>query len=702
MLGNEEGRLAHALASQSSLNIIAVEPDANRAAEVRARFERAGLHATRITIVQAAYDRLPFSNYFANLIVSDSQIREGVMPCSAEWIADFVKPCGGVAMLRLSPPSLGGQQTDANAAWLTDLMHRDEGQLTQAAEWGVFRRGKLPGAGEWSHQYGNAANTSMSEDQRVRDGLGVLWYGDPGPSSMINRHEAAGAPLSTNGRMFIQGTESILAYDAYNGNFLWEFENPGAQRTGVFNNRETHNLVASDEVLYVAIADKCLALDAASGRVAAEYQTPQSTDGIQRAWAYVAVDDGLLFGSSTIRQELEAKLRRRGLTVKSQTDAVFAVDTNSGKLLWTYRGANILHTTIAVGRDHIYFIDSSLSPTERMELYRSDKAHLKNLSGQAAEDAEKEIKALDLRMAVALDKRTGEKQWERPVNVTDTTDVAAGGGNLTLMAAGDFLVLCGANANGHYWKQFLAGDFSLRKLLVLDAKSGEEIWSKNANYMNRPAVIGEDIYAEPWAFKLATGEAKTRPHPMTEQDSPWRFSRPGHHCGIVTATPNMMFFRSGFIGYYDLYRDSGTKHFAGQRLGCWVNAIPGNGLVMIPEASAGCVCQFSIASTVVLEPKRESKSWAILSAEGSPTPVKRMAINLAPRVIAWTTPARHGLDIHDRRWLVDSNTISTSRIVLPKAAAGSIIAKTIRPTATASNPGSMPRVFAAWNTSKLR
>ncbi|MCC6507594.1 MAG: hypothetical protein IT423_00695 [Pirellulaceae bacterium] len=90
----------------------------------------------------------------------------------------------------------------------------------------------------------------------------------------------------------------------------------------------------------------------------------------------------------------------------------------------------------------------------------------------------------------------------------------------------------------------------------------------------------------------------------------------------------MMFFRSGFIGYYDLYKDSGTQHFAGQRLGCWVNAIPGNGLVMIPEASAGCVCQFSIASTVVLEPKSESKAWGIFSAVGETTPVKRIGINL--------------------------------------------------------------------------
>ncbi len=98
----------------------------------------------------------------------------------------------------------------------------------------------------------------------------------------------------------------------------------------------------------------------------------------------------------------------------------------------------------------------------------------------------------------------------------------------------------------------------------------------------------------------------------------------------------MMFFRSGFIGYYDLYKDSGTQHFAGQRLGCWINAIPGNGLVMIPEASAGCVCQFSIASTVVLEPKPESSAWGILSAVGPSTPVKRLGINLGAPGIAWT------------------------------------------------------------------
>ena len=623
VVGNGDGRLAAELAAQSELTVLAVERNEENVAQARETLQRAGLAGSRVTVVHCTEDEIPFANYFANLIVSESNIKSGSYAWGPDSVARFLKPCGGMAFFARGT----GASEKEGEEWTTGMLTAINGESRQTERWITLKRGQLPGAGDWSHQYGNAANTSLSNDVHVRDGLGVLWYGDPGPSAMINRHEAAGAPLSTNGRMFIQGTDSVMAYDAYNGNFLWEYENPGAIRTGVFNNRETHNLAASQDTLYVAVEDTCRALDGATGRILAEFRTPKSEDGISRAWAYVAWDREQLFGTSTIRQELAARLRRRGLTVSSQTDAIFAYDTTSNERAWTYRGKNILHTTIAIGPKHVYFIDSSITPEERQELYRRDKGDLKKLTGEAAKRAEEEMKKYDVRLAVAIDRRTGEKVWEKPVNVTDTTNVSAGGGSLTVMYSDGHLVLCGANANGHYWRQFLAGEFEKRKLLVLDAATGEEKWSKNANYMNRPAVIGDDVYAEPWAFKLATGETKKRPHPITGEDSDWRFSRPGHHCGVITATPNMMFFRSGFIGYYDLYNDSGTKHFAGQRLGCWVNAIPGNGLVMIPEASAGCVCQFSIASTVVLEPKSKSSSWGIFSAVGSATPVQRLGIN---------------------------------------------------------------------------
>ena len=626
LLGADEGRLALELIRQSQLNVYCIEPSAEKCERLRSLYEKAGVHATRVTVLNLPYEKLPLSNYFANLILSETQLLKGTWPCEPQDVARFLKPCGGVAMARRN---LGdASRTQEAEAWLTSLYKLNEGELNLNSDLGFLRRGKLPGAGEWTHQYGNVANTSMSNDLRVKDGLGVLWYGDPGPSMMINRHEAAGAPLSTNGRMFIQGTDSIMVYDAYNGNFLWSFENPGAIRTGVFNNRETHNLCANDDLLFMAINDTCQALDAASGKVVHTFKTPASPDGIDRAWAYVAIDGKQLFGTSTIRKELEEKMRRRGVTVSTQTDGIFAYDIDSKELQWTYRGENILHTTIAMSPQHVFFIESTLSSEERQELYLRDKGELKELTGEAAAKAEEEMKRLDLRKAVCLDRATGKKIWEQAVDVTDTTNVSAGGGSLTVIYSDGCLLLCGANANGHYWKQFLSGEFEKRKLIVLDAPTGKQLWSKNANYMNRPAVIGEYVYAEPWAFELKSGMPKQRQHPVTGENDDWRFSRPGHHCGIITATPNMMFFRSGFIGYYDLYKDSGTQHFSGQRLGCWINAIPGNGLVMIPEASAGCVCQFSIASTVVMEPRSDNSAWGILSAVGPSTPVKRLGINL--------------------------------------------------------------------------
>ena len=631
VLGSEEGRLAWELARQApNLRIYAVEPDEAKVRRSRERLAAAGVYGTRVAVFHAQPDKAGLSNYFANLVVSDSMLLTGKLPASAVELGRYVKPCGGVACF--GAPRTGGAppvSTEALKSELTGVYLRDDAQFEVKDGWVVLRRGKLAGAGEWSHQYGSPDNACFSNDERVKGSLGVLWYGDPGPSKMINRHEAAAAPLSTNGRFFTQGIDSVRAYDAYNGQFLWEYKNPGAIRTGVFNNHETSNLAASDDWLFVAVGDTCTQLDAATGRIKAQHKTPPSADGVQRDWGYVAHRDGILYGTSTIRSQLSDALKRRGRTVQSDTDAIFAVDLKTGQRLWTYRGQNIMHVTITIGDSQMFFVESTLSDDERDALLRQDKTALKDLPPDEAKKKEEELKKLDVRRAVALDAKTGRENWRRAIDVTNTTNVSAGGGNLALMYKGGHLLICGANANGHYWRQFLAGDFSQRRLVVLEAERGEKLWSKDANYMNRPTIVGDMVIAEPWAFELHSGEARKRANPLTGEPSNWQFSRPGHHCGVVTTTPNMMFFRSGFIGYYDLYEDSGTKHFAGQRLGCWINAIPSNGLVVIPEASAGCVCLFSITSTVVLEPREDrSPAWGIYSVAGQSTPVKKLAVNL--------------------------------------------------------------------------
>jgi hypothetical protein len=119
----------------------------------------------------------------------------------------------------------------------------------------------------------------------------------------------------------------------------------------------------------------------------------------------------------------------------------------------------------------------------------------------------------------------------------------------------------------------------------------------------------------------------------------------------------MMFFRSKSTAYYNLDEDQGTEHFAGQRLGCWINTIPANGLVMIPEASAGCVCLFSIAATIVFEPREHRMEWGVYSATGASLPVQHMALNLG-------APGDRR-DAHGKLWLSYPRPSSRSGIDLP-------------------------------------
>jgi len=89
-----------------------------------------------------------------------------------------------------------------------------------------------------------------------------------------------------------------------------------------------------------------------------------------------------------------------------------------------------------------------------------------------------------------------------------------------------------------------------------------------------------------------------------------------------------LFFRSLTLGWYDLDNDFGTQHFGGQRPGCWINFIPANGLLMVPEASSGCMCPFPNMCTVVFKSREENRQWAYFSQPGRMTPVKRLALNL--------------------------------------------------------------------------
>jgi outer membrane protein assembly factor BamB/ubiquinone/menaquinone biosynthesis C-methylase UbiE len=629
VVGNEQGQLAYEIARRSDLRVYAIDSNEANVNEARQILWSAGYYGHRVTVHHADFSELPYSSYFANLIVSDTLLVQDELPTVAPAaVARHLKPLGGAMCLGRPQNAIAtAVSIDKLTDWLTRTELGDQAKITAEGSWAILTRGALPGAGNWTHQYGDAGNTATSQEQRLRGGLGVLWFGDPGPTMMVNRHDGAVGPLALHGRLVVQGDETVVAYDAYNGQFLWEFKNPDAVRTGVYLNQNPGNLAASDTSVFMFAGKQCFEIDLNTGEPRRIHQLPPGADEKTHEWGYVAYRDGLLFGTATTRAEVEAARRRRGKRTEDATDLIFCIDVANGQHLWQFQGTSISHHTVALGPGRVYFIDSLITPDQRAALLREDKTPLKDLSPEDAKKEEERLKSADVRLAVALDSRTGNQAWAVPVDVTDCSEIGTGGGKLTLLYDKNVLLLCGANANGHYWQQFMAGEFKRRRLVALSADGGRLLWHKDANYRHRPIIVGQQVIAEPWSFDLYTGNQLMRPNAVTDEPEPWSIMRTGHHCGMITGCESMLFFRSGYTGFYDLTSDVGVQHFAGHRLGCWINAVPANGLVMIPEAGAGCVCLFSIESTVVFEPREPRRPWAISSSVGAMTPVKHLAIN---------------------------------------------------------------------------
>ena len=97
----------------------------------------------------------------------------------------------------------------------------------------MIRRPPLPGAANWSHQYGTAANTTSTSEMlggaRGTGDLNVQWVGKPGGDFGIDRQPRMPAPLSVNGRLYHQGMNRLVALDPHNGTVAWGLEVPALQ-----------------------------------------------------------------------------------------------------------------------------------------------------------------------------------------------------------------------------------------------------------------------------------------------------------------------------------------------------------------------------------------------------------------------------------------------------------------------------------------
>lgn len=706
-----EGRLAYELARQTDLQIVGLEADPAQRATARSRLDAAGLLGSRVAV--EPWDLRSLPDGFANLIVSDRMVVRGEAGAAGEEVPRVLRPWGGVAYLSLR-----------------------EGEGTGKR----FVRGPLEGAGSWTQQYADPQNTACSNDKLVNGPLGILWFGEPGPQGMVERHAAAQAPVAMDGRLFVEGEHHITAWDAFNGTLLWRREIPGAVRVNV--KADSGNLALRPDGLYVAAGNQCYRLSPQTGETIRVYQMPESGPGEPRRWGYLSVAGKVLCGSAATAMDqdygailekylkdgqwkapheippeslaeyerlkalhpepadLRMAAQRLGYQYRWMTsfarggeftqknavtpdlmtsDQVFALDTETGKVLWSHRGKRIANVTLTLGDGQVFFADSAVTPEQRREalarrrqlmqsgIYRARPGILQELeertqllagclaerkrlaaagkdhaqldtritqveyfiSSLKAELFQQEAEAgtlteedADVRLAVAVDIRSGKKLWERPVDLT-----GCGGDKMGAAYRDGLLFFFGNHGNHDAWR-FREGGMKWRRITALAAATGEMVWSRPLNYRTRPVIVGDRIILEPQACNLRTGETVMREHPVTGQPVPWEFLRPGHTCGLTAASAEGLFYRSACTAFYDMAADRGVTIFGGYRPGCAISVIPACGVLLSPEAAAGCTCSYPIRCTVALKRKpARQQPWTVYVTPGELRPVKHLAVN---------------------------------------------------------------------------
>ncbi len=570
VLDGDQGRFAYELARQSDWRIVMVEDEEQNVQTAREALHNANLYGVQISVHHGDLEKLDYGDFFANVIVSDHALRAGEINTPAREIYRVLRPHGGYLMLGQTPQAANLGEALSEDTLQEHFKKADIPELSfsnQDGTWVVARRSGLPGGGEWTHMYGDAANTANSNDPYLRDPLQVLWFGRPGPRPMLDRGTRNPSPVSTHGRLYIQGDRRLFGLDAYNGTILWTLEIPELRRANV--PRDSSNMVAFGDDVYIAVKDRLWRLQGQSGKILATYPLPEKGDQPLN-WGYLSRLDGIIVGSTVpegglyIGADGEWYDTQGYESYKVTSSFLFALDPESGEEKWSFESPAIINPTISIGDGIVYFIES-----------RSPEAKV-NDAGRMYEELVKD------QYMVALELETGEKLWER------AGDYGEGRWVFYLTYANNTLVLLNTTDQYH--------------LSAYSAEDGKPLWKHEYSWyrnhhggaMQQPVIVGDTVYAEPKVFKLKSGED-------TRVIMPQR-----NKCGTITASAHCLFYRDFYHALWDLKKDV-RRELIGIRPGCWLNMISAGGLLLAPEASAGCYCAHPIQTTVAFAPKKETE-----------------------------------------------------------------------------------------------
>ena len=616
-LGIGKGRLLMEALRQLEMHVVAIEPDARKVASLRKRLDRAGLYGSRVAILHGEVDFADLPPYIASLVVV-----EDVTAAGLDRVADpigkmnnVLRPYSGVAWIAAGQ---GEQLAICRQIANADL----PGARVSATDDGlaIRRTGPVRGSADWTHQYGDVANSVCSKD-RLKPPLGILWFGEESDFGDVLPRHAHGPPEQVvGGRLFIEGVDSFSARDVYTGRILWKKPLKPKANFGVYydasykhdfrdlsynqghipgaNVRGT-DFVAAHDRIYLIQEDECLVLDPETGQTLKVFSLPGQGEGQRAHWAYIGVyEDYLLAGAGFVRYSplLKPTDKKSGLSArfadKSASRSLVVMNRYDGRILWTMDAQDgFIHNGIVAGDEKVFFLDAAPPYVRR---YGQKKG-----GGPKAR-------------LFAVDIHTGRVIWE-------DHDCAFGS---WLSFSDQFGVLLQAHRKSRdmLWEPG-------NQMAAFRAETGEVLWDREMEYTGPCMIRGGTIFTQESAYDLLTGRQQTYPHPLTGQRIPWEYAR-NYGCGTAIASESILTFRSAAAGYYDLTNNSGTGNFGGFRSGCSSNLVVANGVLNAPDYTRTCTCSYQNQTSLAMIHMPDVEMWTFSRVEPSDAPIDRVGINL--------------------------------------------------------------------------
>ncbi|MCE9554952.1 MAG: PQQ-binding-like beta-propeller repeat protein, partial [Planctomycetes bacterium] len=588
VLGCDDGRLALEIARRTNLCVIGLETDPAKVDAARTALQKTGRYGVRLSVQQVrSYDELELiPSGCANLVVSQTMLEPG----RADWVgrADEIcrvlRPLGGLAVLGRPEGygGTGGKHLGVASSWLRTAYFPKE-ISKEGGLWGVIRRpDPLPGAGQWTHQYGNADNSAFGEEAlqgaRTTSDLAVQWLGRPGPRHHADRMVRKPAPLVSNGRLICQGKGRLTALDIFNGVVLWSIEVPGLNRYNM--PRDGGNYCADDDYVYLVHDKQCWKIDARTGKVLRMFApVDDSGRAVDPVWSHVALAGNLLLGSTA--REVTHYHEHWGSdswydqrigpkTGKVCSMCLFALDKATGKTKWSYAKGMLLNSSVTVGDGRVYFVEVRDEMT---------------VASMLADQWGRMYGSMPNTWHVALDAQTGKVLWERP-----------------------FVGDCGmtafyqATAQG---KLVTVGCSQPYKVFAFDAKNGEKLWANDVRLdgeghggaTQRPIIVDGKIMLCTSVLDLSTGKQVQ--------------NCPRGNCGTACASKYALFYRAGDVSMWPLAGQEPPTTITQARPDCWLSMVPGSGMFLAPEGAGGCVCGGGLRISMGLMPRTDAPQFRL-------------------------------------------------------------------------------------------